>query len=75
MVSSEGLSASPAPPAMTATVAVAVAKKYGIMKPISMVGPTRANKQRSRDLEKVWILGYLWRKFNTLHALRFFFGV
>ncbi|KAL4625975.1 hypothetical protein ACB092_05G063100 [Castanea dentata] len=48
MVSSEGLSASPA----TATVAVAVAKKHGVTEPISMAGPTRADRQRSRDLEK-----------------------
>ena len=71
MVSSEGLSSSPAPPAAAATVAVA--KKYGVTEPISKAGPTRADRQRSRDLEKVWILGYLWRKFNSLHALRFFF--
>ena len=73
MVSSEGLSASPGPP--TATAMVAVAKKYDVTEPISMVGPTRADRQRSRDLEMVWILGYLWRKFNFVHALRFFFGV
>ena len=73
MVSLEGLSASPAPPVVTAMVAVV--KKYDVTEPISMAGPTRADRQRSRDLEKVWILGYLWRKFNSLHALRFFFGV
>ena len=73
MVSSEGVSASPSPPAATATVAVAM--KYGVTEPISMAGPTRADRQRSRDLEKVWILGYLLRKFNSLHALRFFFLV
>ncbi|KAE7999179.1 hypothetical protein FH972_003639 [Carpinus fangiana] len=42
MVSSEGLSGSPAP----------AAKQYGITKPISVSGPTEADRQRSRELEK-----------------------
>lgn len=45
MVSSEGLSGSPAP----------AAKQYGITKPISVSGPTEADRQRSRELEKVCI--------------------
>lgn len=45
MVSSEGLSGSPAP----------AAKQYGVTKPISVAGPTEADRQRSRELEKVCI--------------------
>ncbi|XVF24893.1 hypothetical protein REPUB_Repub13aG0166900 [Reevesia pubescens] len=45
MVSSEGLSGSPPPVA-------APVKQYGVTKPISMAGPTEADIQRSRDLEK-----------------------
>ncbi|XP_062154391.1 nuclear poly(A) polymerase 4-like isoform X2 [Alnus glutinosa] len=42
MVSSEGLSGSPAP----------AAKQYGVTKPLSVAGPTEADRQRSRELEK-----------------------
>ncbi|EOY26945.1 Nucleic acid binding protein, putative isoform 2 [Theobroma cacao] len=45
MVSSEGLSGSTPP------VAVPV-EQYGVTKPISMAGPTEADIQRSRELEK-----------------------
>ncbi|XP_022715040.1 nuclear poly(A) polymerase 4-like isoform X2 [Durio zibethinus] len=45
MVSSKGLSGSP--PYVAAPV-----KQYGVTKPISMAGPTEADIQRSRDLEK-----------------------
>jgi poly(A) polymerase len=45
MVSSEGLSGSPAP----------AAKQYGVTKPLSVAGPTEADRQRSRELEKVCI--------------------
>lgn len=46
MSSSERMS-SPPPP-----------KQYGVTKPISMAGPTEADIQRNRELEKV--LFYLW---------------
>eukprot|EP00257_Ricinus_communis_P025172 XP_025012586.1 nuclear poly(A) polymerase 4 [Ricinus communis] len=42
MVISEGLSASPPP-----------AKQYGVTKPISTAGPTEADIQRTRELEKL----------------------
>ncbi|XWS20217.1 hypothetical protein CRYUN_Cryun31cG0081000 [Craigia yunnanensis] len=45
MVCSEGLSGSPPPVAASVT-------QYGVTKPISMAGPTEADIQRSRDLEK-----------------------
>jgi hypothetical protein len=55
MVSSEGLSGSPAP----------AAKQYGITKPISVSGPTDADRQRSRELEKVCIdIIVFYRKFD-----------
>ncbi|XVE52014.1 hypothetical protein DITRI_Ditri02bG0086600 [Diplodiscus trichospermus] len=45
MASSEGFSGSP-------TSVAAPVTQYGVTKPISMAGPTEADLQRSRDLEK-----------------------
>lgn len=49
MVSSEGLGASP-PPAMATTATAA--KQFGVTKPISVLGPTEVDVQRSMELEK-----------------------
>lgn len=46
MVSSEGSCVSPN----------SAAKQYGVTKPISMAGPTKTDRQRSKELDKVWIV-------------------
>lgn len=51
MVSAEGLCGSQPPIAAPVT-------QYGVTKPISMAGPTVADIQRSRDLEKVYVGKY-----------------
>lgn len=59
MVSSEGLSPSPA----------SASKQHGVTKPISTAGPSEADRQRNKELEKVCIVFLVLRERSVLYSV------